>query len=400
MSFNKSEQELLIEDIHASDTYGVFVEIGAGQPLSAALFEVPGASQTVHLALSPYSKEAQSEYYHTNSIRAVSKEAIEKILILTADKYRMKHCNTIYVSSFQIGDDIINHGWIGLKYKDSIKYYHITLTKQKQSRKARIEFIGKIATMILSAQNDFQKLEKIFGSSMYNGFIDIIDSDDTLKEQLELCLSSVGKTEHPLLISKEGKLERLVDWLRKDKVVGIYKGSYNPIHLIHLQLMQEIKKEAIQVAFAISYETYQKGNVSMNDFMHRIKMLNHLGYPVIIFRTPWYNTNVAYLRETLMYEGKVLLPMGLDTWNRVIESSYDSFKSKEDIERAKKDFENCEFILMGRIGHTNKYPTGLNCKSFPEHHKEVSSTFIRELIATGNYTELANYVPKEIITLL
>jgi len=135
--------------IHDGNIFGVFIEIGCGMPLSQRLLEIEGASKTVYSALSPYNKQAQTELFGESDNRSVSFEFVKNIINNTKTP---ENVNTIFVSSFQLGIDICNHGWIGLKHKDITKYYHITIPHymmKTYGRKYVIETIGDISLAIL-----------------------------------------------------------------------------------------------------------------------------------------------------------------------------------------------------------------------------------------------------------
>ena len=120
-----------IQKIHASDMFGIFIEMGLGNPVSSKLCEVPGASNTVFCAENPYNGDYSRKLFGIEG-RIVSLEAVRKIINsdrVNALVLKDSRINTLFVSSFQIGDNNDNstHGYIGLKYKDKVEYYHISI---------------------------------------------------------------------------------------------------------------------------------------------------------------------------------------------------------------------------------------------------------------------------------
>ena len=68
-----------IQKIHASDMFGIFIEMGLGNPVSSKLCEVPGASNTVFCAENPYNGDYSRKLFGIEG-RIVSLEAVRKII--------------------------------------------------------------------------------------------------------------------------------------------------------------------------------------------------------------------------------------------------------------------------------------------------------------------------------
>lgn len=391
-----------IEKIHASDTYGAIIEIGAGCPVASNLFEIAGASKTILFSASPYSKEVQEEQYkfQSRNIRSVSKEAILRILRIEAESV-FALGNTIFASSFQVMTDGegTTHGWIGLmeEKSETMMFYHVTIhpTGFITSRKELIALIGVIGTKILYHRNNIAALKE----EPIMAYIDII-SDHTGNE-IELTLEGFEKYDrHDKIsyITADGKVERIETLLRENpKELILYKGSFNPIHNLHLNLLKHTEdKLKTKGVFVISYSTFNKGTVSPQELAFRIKCLNKLGYGVLITSTPFFVETVNILQGR-NYKGDTYFLVGTDTINRLIESTFNNFATQERVDAFHTNFKECKFIIHER----DAYPLSPQFEKlnkdiyeFSDHVKDPkSSTTVRELAAQGKYDEIKTIIP-------
>lgn len=394
--------EVIVKQIHSSDIFGTFIETGAGNPVSTELFNYNGASKTIYKTESPYHFIHQkNKYPATVGLRSVSKEFTLQIIRreMEMGHFEIEH-NTYYVSSFQIENkpEMLTHGWIGLRYRGVERYYHITFTPPGKSRANIISLIGSIALRILSCKNDLKELVKVLNDYIMNNYIDIIE-DAEGNSYLEEVLSIVEKAEHPITISKEGKLIRLEDLSRKGDLI-LMKGSFNPIHNHHVELIKQTEKQCPSTipCFSISLETYSKGPLEFSHLVDRIKMINKLGYPVIIFNSGFFSENVKVLRSRY-FKNKIILPTGCDTVNRLIESSYNNFSKFEDVDNFNNDFRNVEFPYIERSGTTTTElikVVGVKFKKLEVKESNKSSTSIRTLFEERKEEEIKELVPTEL----
>jgi nicotinic acid mononucleotide adenylyltransferase len=401
------KQNELITLINESNIYGTFVEIGAGQPVSAAIFGVSGASNTIYRAESPYGKDYQEERYGTKGIRSVSKEFCEQVLVCLRSEIKPKH-TTQYVSSFQIADKpgMITHGWIAVDYLNTVYYYHITLPDSYMDRERTISIIGSIGLRILYHKNDVPALITHLKKESANySVIDIIEGKqvDVCKEAaIQLC--DMGLANH-ITFGADGKLMRLEDLLRKGDLI-IMKGSFNPVHNHHIEIMEAAQRKYPKATpcFCISMDTYEKDHiVNTLNLLGRIKMLNKLGYPVIIMRKGLFSQCTFTLRNSRHFNDKIIYPLGTDTLNRLIASSYENFSKMKgehnlSVGAFNTHFENVEFPYMGRPG-TLLTELSTKVAHFIKLGDEISpesSTTVRELYAKGDHNEIKKMIPKEI----
>lgn len=393
----------LVKEIHDSDVYGIFVETGAGQPVANALFNVAGASKTVYYAKSPYHKEIQHNHYGFVG-RSVSLEFVQHVLG-NVDAFDVENSNadinTILVSSFQLGDgnSVVSHGWIGFKYKDFIRYYHITLPATF-NRELCIKSIANIGLAMLSWRDE---------QPMQDCYIDAIHDakgNHLLKETITVANKSTLNA--PLVINN-GELKRLEDIFRDKEQIVLFKGSFNPIHIGHDYIMKNVESKYPNSgrAYAISLETYEKGEVDYDDLIDRVSKLNELGYPVVIFKSGWFHANVNTMRVR-GFKQKIVMPLGSDTVNRLLSTTYnitthgaESNTVRNECIRFMDDFSNVVFEYSNRPGAPvdNAINDGALRKYFSllsEDQTAISSTQIRELIAQGKINEIKKYLPEAV----
>ncbi len=390
----------IIKQIHESDTKVMIVEIGAGTPISTELFSVAGASNTIYSVESPYAREAFDEKYGQIEERAVSYQRLQEIF-----KYHEldgnKNYNTVIATTFQVGDKtnkVATHGWIGLKTKSDVRYYHISI-HEPLNREEYIKRIGKIGVLILN------------GGYFNNSYIDIVlDGVDPLKDcyfeksdfipgfdyqsTLEF-LSRNTEVDQMTVFKRDNTIDRLESVTRTDKEIVLFKGSFNPVSKAHQEVMQECKKlypDSNQI-FEISVNTFQKGKQEIESLVKRIQLINELGYDVIVNSRPLFKDTFDFIRNK--FKGKLIFPMGLDTLNRVIMDYINNGEIHANDMIC--DFYNAQFICLNRNGNDKNnllLKTNVEIVKYVEDfYHAISSTEIRKHLADGNFDKVKDIVP-------
>jgi len=396
---NKTERQ--IEQIHKSDMYGVFVELGVGHPLAQMLYNEPGASATIEYSISPYSKDMQEQMFHLKT-RSVSKEGVETIL---GEIKTSKKTNTIFVSSFQLGekDKSITHGWVGLEHKGKRMFYHLTLPSGNEtisSRKEKIEALGYVCLQILDARNDLNKLVEIHQA----GTIDIImDSEGNTLDYLETLLQLYPKpienvhSNCIIYVTSKGKVERVENLFRENPILNVYKGSFNPLHIFHDLFAQEIAEiTGVKTVLALSLNPLFK-TINYKEVLDRVKMLNEHGYDVLITNKGEFHCD----RQTIEYRDvcksikQVNFLAGADTLNRILETTFKLRKPDVLPDFWRMMYPNTTFYYAKREGYELN-PVLLNVSNLievPELVHNVSSTEIRKLREEGK--DYSHLLPKK-----
>jgi nicotinic acid mononucleotide adenylyltransferase len=354
---------------------GIFIEIGAGgNTVASHFYNSEKASNTVYFSICPYSKESQEYYFGDSGHRSVSEN--QCYYILNQTKANHPDIDFIFVSTFQMATEksINTHGWIGIMTKKSTKYYHITIDEFME----RSELIDKISSIGLQLL-----IEQDINNNVFTN-IDIV-LDENLNDDLETVIKlNQHNTNCRIYLKSEQEseqmyLSRFEEFTRSKDIILIYKGSFNPVHNEHIVLVEEAKKkygvEKENILFSISINTYDKGEVDIQDIINRCMVINKLGYGVIIFRSGFYLKNLINVRER--YKKKLVFLLGADTMQRVLEPYVDEPDSFN------RDFENAEFFIYNRKGFDIKIKL-YGIKNIEISNKEEgteSSTKIRKMIS-------------------
>ena len=214
--------EQLVSLIHSSDIFGIFIENGCSVPVAYNLLNVSGASNTVYLTECPYNQNYGRRIYGYTGNRTVSSEYVSHIAesfypIIGNTQITGRYINTIYVSSFQIGDMCnitdpkVTHGYIFLQYKNLKTIYHVTIRNPEYQR---IDFIDKIGYIGIKLVLNF-----IYDICPENLYIDMIESEDMEKSYLELL--KFHNKKDILCWNSEGRLCRAEDIFRTKNTISI-----------------------------------------------------------------------------------------------------------------------------------------------------------------------------------
>ena len=368
----------MVEDIHNSDIYGVFVELGAGVPLASKLFDVEGASKTVATSMSPYAKETSSEMFGDN--RAVSFEGVLNA-VSTSMIDEEEQINTFFISSFQLGKDICNHGWIVLKYKDTEKYYHITIPHHLMKfygRKWVISQVGDISLRILHSKNEPAHIP----------FCDMIRTNSGFFNREECLDNLLQSTDGFLTFTPGYQMCRLEEVLRGfgDDTPIIYKGSFNPPTKAH-DKNAKLTEETLghKPIFMISTETYKKDPIATADVIRRVNILNKLGYTVVVTRSGYYNENITRLRMDRNFLDQLMFVVGGDTLKKLVDLT-DLTEPQPLID--------VDYFCIKRPGVEIPDFTPLNVLVEEAVFKvDISSTMVREAFKEGDMETLKGLLP-------
>lgn len=391
--------EIIKSQIHNSELFGIFIELGLGNPVSNELCGVSGASKTIFYSENPYNDKISKYIYEIpENKRLVSVEAISRIINSEKIKNLIQYSeanaeanmeiNTIYVSSFQIGeyDDKVTHGYIGLKYFDETFYYHITV----RDSLSRLEYIKKIKDLSIQMLIDLSNRTPItqnIGNDCSIHIDGIWNYDlssnviETLNANNRSILNEIGSN---IFYIKNNNLLRLEDLTRSAKKgLIIYKGSFNPISHAHLAMIEQAKEKFpdYEICFSISLSTFGKTHNSSENIAKRIELINDLGYGVLICHTPYFD-NLHISLKNAKYNNNIVYVMGMDTATRLDECGYTNFLNRK-------------FLIFDRKNSTNKKVELTNSETI-SFDMDVSSTKIREYLKTSEYTKLKKLVPEKI----
>lgn len=388
-----------ISSIHASDAFGILIESGCAGALSHALQSVEGASKTVYMSETPYSKEYQHLVYGNEKFRSIGKETAEMFANTWIRECLLKvhnGINFIYTSTFQIAEyesRKSTHGWIAYIDLKNMKRKVFHVSMKTWEREEVLEEIVNIGLDVLEG-----KIPKY--TDIMEECIIVPSNVGTFRfeEKQDMTSSLLQELEHRIEFeetsyicrSANGNTVRIEDLLRDREKILIYKGSFNPPHNVHLQFAQLAEMlYGVKPIFSISMDTFQKGHVDGDEVMRRVNVINKLGYDVIIVKDAFFSTMYRHVME------KVLTPivflLGSDTFNRLITSSHTKHFAES--------FPNAKFMVLVRPGSPliQEADDFINyMQIIDEESSEISSTQIRKLLDDNNMEEVRKLVPEAV----
>jgi len=360
----------------------VLIETGAGNVIYNTLCKYPNtASKIVYYAESPNNFEYnRDKYLHADNVRAVSPDVCFNFINYHSELNTEK---IILVNTIQIANDnkTCSHGWFGLFVDGEKLFFHYTIPNNK-SRLEQLEIISLIGLDILASQGNIDLL--------INGYIDnILNTETPIKDTLTVLKNGyVNTSNHCMILSKDGELIRLEDYLRKNSEVYVFKGSFDPLHEEHIN----IAKTRRNTLMCISLNNRDKNkSVSISNILKRIKLLYKYGFDIMIDTRGYYKDSYDLITSNTSFTDDHILHylMGSDTTERLISDFKDDFNSVEEFNNY---YNKCSFYNYHRANVSDVSLEGFNnIFNFENTFKALSSTLIRSYIKEqkiDNLTEL------------
>lgn len=310
--------------INESPWRGMISEVGFGVPFAYNFLGMPGASNTILYANSPYSKSFQA-----NADRSVSKEGVEAMAnkLHTSCPLSEQTGPMFYLaisgSHKPYGDPADSHGWMALKTvipredQDEVMTTLIHFRVSKALKGKEVDrftagsYVSILATWLCKAMllGDYNSWSDACNQFPFKDIIKIDVLDDprmTMEEHLELT------TWRNPLVYHNGKFQRVLDYTRNySRYIG---GSFNPPHNTHL----EAGKDAM---FVINFENARKDNISEKDMAHRLRMLDSVGVPTMVMRERPFVALQAHQLQTFGVKELTWI-VGVDTFNAICNTKY------------------------------------------------------------------------------
>ena len=310
---------------------GSFAEIGAGQEVARYFFQAGQASHTVAKTMSAYDM-AVSDSIYGKSNRYVSKERLTQML---NHEYRLiidrlvsrkeSSCRFFAFANTVATSKEVNasHGWVGIRFQVKPQQepndimIHVRL--KDKLRLNQQEAMGALGVnLIYGAFRSFDNEETLVSTLLDNLTtsrmeIDYISvSGDGLKHLnnhlLALQLTKQNFTS-AALFSPKGQVVLSSDCLFKKNVL-IQKGVFRPVTKVsveisqqglkQLQKLNQIKKDQCFSVMEISLAHIEDTNISLKlleDILHRVEILNYLGYHCLVSNHKYYFELKEYLRK-------------------------------------------------------------------------------------------------------
>ncbi|MEO6303828.1 MAG: hypothetical protein ABIP51_11720 [Bacteroidia bacterium] len=325
----------LIKELQASGDKYTIMECGNGAAVTNLLMSVPGASSLLYECFQPYSKEAQEK------LIGPFKRSVSIDTIIQAMKVIKGPC---VVTQFQLQDEdskVLTHGYIGVRGKNGERIYHISNYKNNYSNEED-KWEDNTYLEITNRQNQFNLISEIAVKIMYVHSVDLeyelsnlwidgifytsgyYDEHETLRI-LGNCNEIDTMIPHLTFL----KWARFEDLARDREGLIIMRGSFNPVHHSHIEMVKETIKlyPNYSPIFLISLHNRDKDNVNPKDAIERAYKLNKLGYNVVFSSLPLFNDLLNTIRNRWP-NLPIILPVGVDTANRFLE---DIVKKEEDL---------------------------------------------------------------------
>lgn len=315
-----------IKNIQKSGDVYTIIECGTSAIVSNTLMSCPGASSMISECYQPYSKNNQVRFLESDFKRSVSIE-----WILLAFKKIEGPC---FITQYQTqsGDKrLLTHGYIGIRGKNGTRIYHQSIYNSRynwdiehesEEMDKRISILNLISDTSLNIIESHSVEKKLLSNLSIDAVYDE-NGNFLLEETLEI-LGGCDKTD--MMFVYDGSWSRMEDLVRDQKGIIIERGSFNPLHVGHVEMMKLTQKEyPYKGAFLISMNNFDKPPVNPLEAIERAKAINKLGYPVIFSAQPYFN-NSSNTISGRWPDLEVIYPVGYDTINRYIKSELDTDK--------------------------------------------------------------------------
>ena len=201
--------------------------------------------------------------------------------------------------------------------------------------------------------------------------------------------------------------------------VGLFFGTFDPIHNGHLKIANEVHKSGIvkKILFVITPQSPFKINSKITPFNHRVKMLNlaisdiaNLNYSDVELNLKYpqfTSTTLKFLKKKYPNNSYVLI-LGMDNYYSLQKRQW---KDSDYI------MSNFEIVVFNRqiINNQNNFSERISRKFSGCHHFlnhdliDISSTFIRQFFkkqinnqidksfSLQEYSEIENMLPKAVL---
>ncbi|MGV3522600.1 MAG: hypothetical protein ACO1RX_00155 [Candidatus Sericytochromatia bacterium] len=319
----------LLQSLHASPWQGQIEEVGTGSWIQVLLQSAPGASATLLAARCSYSREAQQHFYpHQPGLRSLSRQRVENWAQSLCPLQNQGFGLAISGAVASVGQTGDCHAWLALALADGRRWsLHVRCCETE--RLAQQFSLGELGVEILvqlgrAEGPDWRQL-----SGVKSGRLSLDVWDRPQFSAWERCLEAarlILAHASPLLVlqAEQGslRLRRPLDLLR-GRALLVHKGAFNPVTRAHLAMITAAQAAGavFQPVLEISVHNLDKGDVLAEDLAHRLMMLSHQPWPVLLSRTPTLLATQALLHAEAQAEQLDFL-CGEDLYRRVFEARY------------------------------------------------------------------------------
>ncbi len=314
--------------------YGTIVEIGAAQEVARNFFVVGAAAGTIAKTMSAYDMkfsdaiygvQEERRYVSKSRLKAMTKQEFDLVIDRVSmtrpksSKY-FSYAATVAAKSFNRKNEC--HAWCGVRLQlfPGAEPTEITIHVRMHdaTAEAQQEALGILGVNLIYAAFYYYETPKKLIDSLTDGLradrieIDSIDFEGPYYEEIDiqainLHLIRSWKT-RAIIFTPDGCVAVPSEMLYKKHVLTI-RGSFKPVTNLNVDMIEQAKVAFLEhekvdgnnaIAIAEISLNNQKGKdnqVPEKDIISRVKLLNSLGYNVMVSDYTRYFSLRAYFRQ-------------------------------------------------------------------------------------------------------
>jgi len=312
--------------------YGTFAEIGAGQEVARYFFIAGQASWTVAKTISAYDMIFSDEIYGKEpSGRYVCQSRVNKMLdkeyslllrrlkaTRGSESRFFAFANTVATSTKKAYP---SHGWLGVRFQHQrfsepsqvvIHAKLIDLNRLQQQETLGILGVDLIHACYYHYQS---------ATAFLNGLTENIKRDSIEIDYVKvegpafegysnpiLNLELVNQAwSHTCFIDSDGDAKLLADSIYNKPII-LQRGQFNPVTITHVDIMEKasqfqkkefgFESEAVRIFELTTFLLTVDGKLDSKSFIHRMQMINKLGFPVLVTNFKEFYKVKKYLRQS------------------------------------------------------------------------------------------------------
>ena len=314
--------------------YGTIVEIGAGQEVARHFFLVGAAAGTIAKTMSAYDMQFSDAIYGVqNDKRYVCKARVEAMMkqefdlvvdrvgsIRSKSSRYFAYAATVAAKSYDRNNEC--HAWVGVRVQlyPGAEPSNITMHVRMRDETAeeQQEALGVLGVNLIYAAYYYYKDPKKIIDSLTDGLrpdrieVDSIDFEGLFFEDLDdrainLHLIRSWKT-RAIMFTPDGEVAVPSELLYKKNVLTI-RGSFKPVTNLNVDMIEQGKtsfytqddvhadNSVVIAEISLNDSQGHDANVPEKDIITRVRLLNSLGYNVMVSDYTRYFSLRAYFRQ-------------------------------------------------------------------------------------------------------
>ncbi len=333
--------------------YGTFAEIGAGQDVAGIFFKAGAASGTVAKSMSAYDMTFSDEIYgKEKSGRYVCQSRVEKMLNyeydLLQERLRSKfpersffaYANTVAARNYHGTNDA--NGWMGVRFQrnpqEEASQVVLHIRMHDDTSLAQQKAIGMLGVnLVYACYYENEDLADFLDSVMEHLSRDRIEIDmikvdgpafsnmDNRLLNLQLIVRSFTDA---VMFNANGDVCLAKDELYKKNII-LTRGSYRPPTMVNMDILKtgiknfstDIKEDSVVSLAEITINHLKEdGELTREDFLARVDLLNSIGQEVLITNLPQFFRLSNYLAN--FKPKNVALVMGVYNFMQIFNEDY------------------------------------------------------------------------------